>query len=263
MKIDMRALSAEARRTRRNVLKMGVIFGSAAISGVKSASGSVGPTAIPRCFLRGAKILTIKGEANVEDLVIGDLLPTRFGGVRPIQWIGRYPFKRSNSSKPWPKAARPVQIARSALADNVPHADLYVTQGHGLLIDDVLVPAGCLINGTTITLCEASELDELEFFHVKLAVHDVIYAEGAPVETLLRVDESAVNFAEYFRLREAPASDEVPCAPILSDQRLGSGWKSRYRSAISWMDRRRQIAAIRDRLQKRGSALVQEVETSL
>jgi len=43
MKIDMRAWNAKARRTRRNVLKMGVVFGSAAISGVKSASGSVGP----------------------------------------------------------------------------------------------------------------------------------------------------------------------------------------------------------------------------
>ena len=91
-----------------------------------------------------------------------------FGGVQPIQWIGRYPIKRSNPSKPWPKDARPVRIARSALADNVPQTDLYVTQAHALFVDDVLVSAGCLVNETTITLYEARELNELEFFHIKL-----------------------------------------------------------------------------------------------
>ena len=42
------------------------------------------------CFLKGTKIQTIAGERKVEDLAIGDLLPTVFGGERPIQWIGHY-----------------------------------------------------------------------------------------------------------------------------------------------------------------------------
>ena len=108
-----------------------------------------------------------------------------FGGLRPVQWIGRYPFKKSDPSKPWVKDALPVRIARSALAPEVPHADLYVTGAHSLLIDGVLVPAETLINGTTITRYEAREYDELEYFHVKLESHDVIYAEGAPAETLV------------------------------------------------------------------------------
>jgi Hint domain len=77
----------------------------------------------------------------------------------------------------WVKDALPVRIARSALAPNVPHTDLYVTRGHSLLIDGVLVPAEVLINGTTITRYEAREYDELEFFHIKLESHDVVYAE--------------------------------------------------------------------------------------
>jgi hypothetical protein len=98
-----------------------------------------------------------------------------------------------------PQSRRPdgrrfaVRIVRSALAPNVPQADLYVTKPHALFIDGVLVPAGNLINDTTITLYEAREHDELEFFHIKLESHDVIYAEGAPVETLLNVDENAVR----------------------------------------------------------------------
>src|SRR5215467_3434196 len=35
-----------------------------------------------KCFLKGTKIQTVEGERSVEDLGIGDLLPTVFGGVR-------------------------------------------------------------------------------------------------------------------------------------------------------------------------------------
>ena len=52
-----------------------------------------------------------------------------------------------------------------------------MTQPHGLFIDDVLVSAGSLINEMTITLYAARELNELEFFHIKLDSHDVIHAE--------------------------------------------------------------------------------------
>ena len=53
------------------------------------------------CFLKGTKIQTAEGERKIEDLTIGDLLPTVFGGLRPVQWIGRYPYKKSDPSKPW------------------------------------------------------------------------------------------------------------------------------------------------------------------
>jgi hypothetical protein len=53
------------------------------------------------CFLLGTTILTADGGRRVEDLAVGDLLPTMFGGLRPIQWIARYPFRKSDPSKPW------------------------------------------------------------------------------------------------------------------------------------------------------------------
>ena len=136
------------------------------------------------CFLKGTRIRTAEGEREIENLAIGDLLPTMFGGLRPIEWIGHYPFKKSDPSKPWVKDALPVRFARSALAPGVPHSDLYVTAGHSLLINGVLVPAKLLINGATITRYAAHEYAELEFFHIKLETHDVIYAEGTPLETL-------------------------------------------------------------------------------
>jgi hypothetical protein len=205
--------------------------------------------------------VTAEGESKVEDLAIGDVLPAMFGGTRPIQWIGRYPLKKSDPSKPWVEDARPVRIARSALAPDVPQADLYVTRSHALYIDGLLVPAGCLINGATITLYEARDCDELEFFHIKLESHDVIYAEGAPVETLLDVDERAVNFAEYFRRYGAPNREETPCAPRVSIAGRRGELKSRIRSAMSpWIDRREPIDVIRDQLEERGITLFRQSE---
>jgi hypothetical protein len=213
-----------------------------------------------RCFLRGTNIQAIAGERKVEELVIGDLLPTVFGGVRPIQWIGRFPVKKSDPSRPWPKDALPVRIARSALEPGVPHADLYVTGWHAVLIDGLLIPAGALINGTTIR-CQEMREDELEYFHIKMESHDAIYAEGAPVETLTKVDERAVNFAEYFRLYGVRDTEETLCAPAVSYGGARGELKSRVRSAISpWFDRREQIDVIRDRLEERAIARSRQLE---
>ena len=192
--------SVRTRRTRRNIMKMGAILAFAALGDLSktgSASANCGNDKLvgkgcegggQNCFLKGTSIRTVIGDRKIEDLAVGDLLPTMFGGLRRIQWIGHYPFKKSDPSKPWAKETLPVRIARSALGPNVPSADLYVTALHSLLIDGVLVPAEALVNGTTIIRYEP-EGNELEFLHIKLETHDVVYAQGALAETLLNVEE--------------------------------------------------------------------------
>jgi hypothetical protein len=185
-------------------------------------------------------------------------LPTVFGGIRPIQWIGRYGYKKSDPSKPWSKFAQPVRITRSALAPNVPHTDLYVTQGHGLLIDGVIIPVSGLINGTTIALYAADEYDELESFHIKLETHDVIHAEGARCETLLNVDENASNFAKYLRLYGTPETQDLPCAPVLFDGGRRSEIRMRLSSVTS--PGPLKIDIIRERLEQQAIALRSQME---
>jgi Hint domain len=183
-----------------------------------------------------------------------------FSGQRPIQWIARYPLKKSDPSKPWVKDALPIRISRSALAPDVPHTDLYLTGGHSLFLDGLLAPVGDLINGTSIARDEL-DCDELEFFHIKLESHDVIYAEGAPVDTLLTVDESAINFAEYFRRYGMPETQETPCAPRVTYGGGRGEFKSRIRSAMSpWLDCREPLDVIRDRLEERGVMLSRQAE---
>jgi hypothetical protein len=263
--LDQEAQFAHLRRTRRNLMAMAAIAGTALLTRTKRASAEDEPEDEPpsqECFLRGTHIRTVRGWRKAEELEIGDLLPTVFGGPQPIQWIGSYRFRRSDAGKPWLKRVRPVRIARSALAPDVPRADLFLTQAHGIYVDGALMEVGSLINGTTIALYTAEEFDELEFFHIKLETHDVIEAEGALCETLLRVDERASNFADYFRRYGASPSQGLPCLPILSYE--GSGRKeikSRLRSALSpLVDRRHQIDVIRDRLEERALALGARLE---
>lgn len=207
-----------------------------------------------KCFLKGTMISTMAGERRVEDLCIGDLVPTAFGGARPIEWIGQFRRTRRDLSKPWVKDARPVRVARSALAPNVPSADLYVTQGHALLIDGLLIPAGSLVNDATITLYAAEEHDEMEFFHVKLESHDVIYAEGAPCETLLRVDETMSNFAGYLRKLGGSETRDAQCAPAVCRGRR-SELMTKARSLISPLSGPQQLDLIRARLKARAMTL--------
>ena len=265
--------------SRRNLIRIGAIVASASIAKTTSAAADdFRREDFDRdsdrdwhkdrdwhrdfhCFLKGTTVRTADGDRKIEDLAVGDLLPTIFGGISPIQWIGRYRFKKSNPEKPWVKQVRPIRIAQSALAPGMPHTDLYLTQTHAVLIDGVLVEAGNLITGTTITRYDADELDQLEFFHVKLGRHDVIYAEDTPCETLSTVDENAVNLADYLR-RYGPANrDEPLCAPRIYYEYTRGEIKSCFRSAISpWIDRRKTVDIIRDKLDARGTALLRKSE---
>jgi hypothetical protein len=249
----------------RNVLAIGAIAASAAVAKLTPASAVTrGLRPVPggggrsNCFLKGTKIQTVQGERKVEDLAIGDLLPTVFGGVRPIQWVGRYRYRKSDPRKPWARAARPARIVRSALAPNVPHADLYVTPSHALFIDGLLVSVDRLVNGLTIALYDADEYDELEFFHLKLETHDVIHAEGAACETLTNVCENASNFAEYLRLYGANGTTNRQCAPAVRGPR--GELNTRLRNLMSPWREPEKLDIVRDRLEDRAILLRERME---
>jgi hypothetical protein len=209
-------------------------------------------------MLRGTRILTCRGAERIESLSIGNRVVTT-RGEKPIKWIGRQHFGRGRSER-WPDSVHPICVSRSALADNVPHADLYLSPRHALLIDDVLIEVRDLVNAKSITRAVPEGMKDIEYFHIELETHEVISAEGAPVETLLLTNgrESFSNFVEYQRLYGsdvAPAM--VPYAPVLGYSRARAHLEALLRLGVSRVvDVRDPIQVAYDRIAARATCLV-------
>lgn len=254
---DLPRSSSNWRRTRRNILAVGGILSGALFARVKSAKAHDWDYDPGRhhCFLRGTRILTPCGERKIEDLEIGDRIVTSRGESR-IQWIGRLSLRESNKEV-WTERIMPVRFARGALAPNLPHTDLWVSQEHALLIDGLLVRAVDLVNGRSIAIDCRENSTEIEYLHIKLADPDFIFAEGVPSETLIFSDHSSEggfdNFEEYERLYGSV--DRVATRDVISFGRRAR-IKSHLRSALSpLIDRRTEFDKVRDRLQERGDRL--------
>ena len=75
-----------------------------------------------------------------------------------------------------------------------------------------------LVNGTSIARAVPESMREIAYFHIELETHEVILAEGAPVETLLVTNgrERFTNFVEYERLYGPEMGRAIaPYAPVL------------------------------------------------
>ena len=134
----------------------------------------------PACYRGGTRILTDRGEVQIDDLAIGDGIVTISGDVRPVKWIG---YRSIDCSRqPDPRAVWPVLVRTGAFGELMPHRDLFLSPDHAVFVDDVLIPIRLLINGTTIDQVAANEVT---YYHVELPRHDVLIAEGLPAESYL------------------------------------------------------------------------------
>ena len=135
----------------------------------------------PACYCPGTLILTDRGERPVEALSIGDWLVTAVGERRAIKWIGRRSYlRRFLAANP---RLNPIRLQAGCLGDGLPRRDLLVSPEHAMLLDGLLMPARCLVNGRTVR--PERPVDRLDYIHVELDSHDVIMAEGAPSETFV------------------------------------------------------------------------------
>ncbi|MBB3609283.1 Hint domain-containing protein [Rhizobium sp. BK602] len=132
------------------------------------------------CFLRGTLIRTPEGDVPVEDLRVGDLVVTH-KGVSEIKWVGRRRIDPKAVDKP--RDTLPVRMKAGSIAENVPERDLFISPDHCMFLEEALIPAKFLINGTTIT--QETGLAPFEYYHIELEQHSVVLAEGAQTETYL------------------------------------------------------------------------------
>jgi hypothetical protein len=152
----------------------------------------------------------------------------------------------------------PIRVARFAIDDHSPHGDLYLSPSHCIFLNEVLLPVKHLINGTSVAQDAPSDMSAVEYYHVDLGTHEVLYAEGALVESFFdgcSEREHFSNFVEYERLYGAERQ-MTPFAPIYGYFNRREKIKGVARSLISSVvDVRDPVQIAHDQIAKRAEAM--------
>lgn len=134
-------------------------------------------------FTRGTHITMADGrQVKIEDLRPGDRVLTRDSGPQEVRWTGTQTLRASGPFAP-------ITIEAGALNNT---GKLVVSPNHRLFIyqridalkagrKEILVKAGLLVNGTTVTQEPGGFVDYLQVLFDK---HEIIYAEGIAAESL-------------------------------------------------------------------------------
>jgi T5SS/PEP-CTERM-associated repeat protein len=176
------------------------------------------------CFAEGTRIATDGGDAAVETLSLGDRALALVGEKHvplPVTWIGRRHIDLARHREP--ELVQPIRIRRDAFAPGQPARDLLVSPDHAIFIEGGLIPARLLVNGGSI----AQECDwrSVTYYHVELAEHAIILAEGLPVESYLDTGnrgafenggEPLMLHAAFSMPNNGVTREDDGCAPLVT-----------------------------------------------
>lgn len=201
-----------------------------ALDSVPLASGSGTVSSTVACFVSGTMIRTPAGDVAIEHLRIGDLVVTSRGEERPIKWLGcatvdcrRYADRR---------VVMPVRIAAETFGPRKPERDLFVSPGHAIcvsVLDEVLVQASALVNGSTIAQID---VEEVTYWHLELESHDIILADGLPVESYADIGNRSFFKSERVGVDpdRHPNLSSLYCRPFVTDELLVRAVRARLRT---------------------------------
>ncbi len=157
------------------------------------------------CFCQDTLIDTPAGPRRVQDLKVGDLVRTA-SGLHPLRWIGTRHVSAAEMRAD--DTLRPVRIRAGALGQGLPLRDLFVSRQHRMLCN---APLADRMFGTPETLIAAIRLCRLPGFHLQRKPrdtvyhhllfdrHQVIFAEGAPTESLRLTDTTGLMLSDAAR----------------------------------------------------------------
>jgi hypothetical protein len=156
-------------------------------AGLIQAPAAVAEALGMACFAEGTRIRTPSGDTEVEMLRVGDMVSLARGGAEAILWLGqrRVDCRRHVS----PHAVWPVRIGAEAFGAGAPMRDLFLSPDHAVHAEGVLIPIKHLTNGVSV---RQAGRDEIHYFHIELPRHEVILAEGLPVESYLDAGDRQV-----------------------------------------------------------------------
>ena len=181
------------------------------------------------CFAQDTLIDTPAGEVAVQDLRAGDLVSTASGGIQTVRWIGS---RRIDIARhPVARQVQPIRIRPDAIAAGMPVRDLWVSPDHALFLENLLIPARMLVNGTTVTREE--DWQAVTYYHVELDAHDILLADGLPAESYLDTGNRSMfaNAGSAMDLHPDMTNDQArregeSCHPFASDvERVQPIWQ--------------------------------------
>ena len=172
------------------------------------------------CFTPGTRISTPDGIRLIEELREGDKIMTRDSGPQEVMWIGR---RRMTGARMFVMPElRPIRFRPGALGIERPDQELLVSPEHRMLIrgqvartlfntPEVLVPARDLVNGSTIFV--DLKIREVEYIHLLLPHHQVIWANGVEAESFHPASAALSALSDQDRtrlLQQFPGMDVNP-----------------------------------------------------
>lgn len=152
---------------------------------------SPNPGTIP-CLAAGTRIETMHGMMRVEDLTPGVEIAMLDGSCRPLLHVMSRKIVRSEFEAN-PKLS-PVRIRKGALGNGLPIRDLLVSRQHRMLVSSPIVTRmfdvpQVLVAAIRLTGLPGIDVDEsareITYYHLVFEAHEVIFAEGAPTESIL------------------------------------------------------------------------------
>lgn len=177
---------------------------------------AIGFSTAANCFAAGTRIATPAGERAVESVRPGDLVRLADGGTAEVLWVGRQAIAACFVD---PLRVWPVRIRAGALGPDVPRRDLLLSPGHAVRVGDVLAQAATLVNGHSIRR-ERQVPERFTYWHIELASHALLLAEGAAAESYLH---TAAEFAFDNTVERAAGivmSEELPYPRCKSPRQL-------------------------------------------
>lgn len=195
-------------------------FGTYGSGGLYPYAGIVGdaPDITPLCFYPGTRLHTPTGTVAVEEVTAGMLLLTASGAARPVRWLGR---SEASTRFADPLRVLPIRIKARALGDGLPTRDLLVSPDHAIFLRGLLIQAAALVNDRTI-LRESDVPECFTYYHVELATHELLIAEGVPAESFVdNVDRMHFsNWSERDGLAQPEPIAEMPYPRVKSRRQL-------------------------------------------
>ncbi len=169
------------------------------------------------CYTAGTAIATPDGRVPVETLQAGDKVLTADGRETEVLWLGRQPV---DSRLAHPAKVNPVRIVAGALGGGLPARDLRLSPDHALAIDDHLINAGALVNGSTIYQERGQMPEGFTYYHVETEAHELLLAEGVAAESFIDYAsrDSFVNGHERDRHIAEMALPRISAARLVPDE---------------------------------------------